>query len=79
MVEVSALDAFRKNRLQMIRRAATGEPAAIAKVPTPCATFTHDPSKPRRQWGLVPCVPLGSDPAHRALPSRHFKTLRTWR
>lgn len=79
MADALALDAFRQNRLQMIRCAATGEPTTVTQPAPPRKGFAHDPSKPRRRWGLVPCVPLGADPAHPALPSRHFKTLRTWR
>lgn len=79
MTDALALDAFLQNRLQMIRRAARGEAIAITQSSPPCNSFAFDPSKPRRRWGLVPCVPLGADPVHRALPSRHFKTLRTWR
>ncbi len=68
---------FLKNRLQMIRRAAAGEPSA----PRPAPAVKPSPAltKPRRQWGLVPCIPFGSSPTHRALPSHYFKTLRCWR
>jgi len=68
---------FRQNRLQMIRRVAEGE--SVTQPPSPVKRSASDLRKPRSPWRTVPCVPLGSEPTHRALPSSHFKTLRSWR
>ncbi len=65
---------FRHQRLQMIRRAAEGESAAMP--PAPVAKPAVASPRPRRRWGMVPLIPMRSEGKHPALPNWMFTTLR---
>lgn len=67
-------DNFHQERLQMIRRAAQGEPAGA---PPSAAKAAPDAARPRRRWEYAPTIAPRYTGRHPALANPMFTTLRS--